>query len=326
LWAPDPSTGKPRQRSKGGFAKKKEAQTALNEAISQLRSGSYVEASKRTVRGYLVDEWLPSVAPPNLRQSTWWSYKRLVEAYAVPAIGGVELQRLTPTHLNTMYRELLANGRRHREGGLSPKTVRNVHVMLHRALRDAVRWGFVVRNVAAIADPPKPKPAQMKVWSPAQLRTFLTHVGDDRLFAAWMLMATTGLRRGELCGLRWVDLDLVSGRAAVRFPRVVVDHAVHISEPKTARSRRSISLDPATVLALQDHEKRQAAERELVGPAGPTQDSCSPGPTGRRCTRMRSPTRSSSTSATPSSRRSGCTTSGTPTPRRPWPPASRPRS
>ena len=77
-----------------------------------------------------------------------------------------------------MYRELLANGRRHRKGALAPKTVRNVHVMLHRVLRDAVRWGFVVRNVAAIADPPKPKPARMQVWSPAQLRAFLTHVGD----------------------------------------------------------------------------------------------------------------------------------------------------
>jgi integrase len=134
-------------------------------------------------------------------------------------------------------------------------------------LKDAVRWGYVVRNVADAADPPKVKPAELQVWSPGQLRAFLVHVQGDRQYAAWLLAATTGMRRGELLGLRWVDVDLDAARIAVRQPRVVADHAVHVSEPKTARSRRSIALDPVTVDALRQHQARQAADRAAVGPA-----------------------------------------------------------
>jgi integrase len=106
---------------------------------------------------------------------------------------------------------------------LAPKTVIYIHSILHRALRDAVRWGYVVRNVADAADPPKAKTPEMRVWSPAQLRAFLGHVEGDRLYAAWLLAATTGMRRGEILGLRWSDLDLDAGRVAVRRPRILAD-------------------------------------------------------------------------------------------------------
>jgi integrase len=106
---------------------------------------------------------------------------------------------------------------------LAPKTVFYIHSILHRALRDAVRWGYVVRNVADAADPPKAKTPEMRVWSPAQLRAFLGHVEGDRLYAAWLLAATTGMRRGEILGLRWSDLDLDAGRVAVRRPRILAD-------------------------------------------------------------------------------------------------------
>jgi integrase len=106
----------------------------------------------------------------------------------------------------------------------------------------------------------------LQVWTPGQLRAFLLHVREDRHYAAWLLAATTGMRRGELLGLRWIDVDLDAGRVAIRRPRVVVDHAVYTSEPKTARSRRSIALDSATVAALREHQARQAAERVVIGP------------------------------------------------------------
>jgi integrase len=106
----------------------------------------------------------------------------------------------------------------------------------------------------------------MQVWSPEQLRVFLDHVRDDRLYAAWLLLATTGMRRGEVAGLRWVDVDLDAGRVSPRRPRVVVNHEVLVSEPKTAKGRRSIALDPATVAALRDHRRWQLEERLAVGP------------------------------------------------------------
>jgi len=266
LFVPDPATGKPRQHSKGGYRTKRECQAALNDALSTIRTGTFVEASKRTMGSFLRDEWLPAMQL-NVRPTTWATYKGLLDAYVIPTLGAIELQQLTPGHLSVLYRELLASGRRHRPGGRAAKTVRNVHVLIHRALKDAVRWGYVVRNVADAANPPKVKPAEFQVWTPAQLRAFLSHVEGDRQYAAWLLAATTGMRRGELLGLRWVDVDLEAARVAVRQPRVVADHAVHISEPKTARSRRSIALDPVTVTALREHQVRQATDREAVGPA-----------------------------------------------------------
>jgi len=177
----------------------------------------------------------------------------------------VLLQRLTPAHLTTFYRAMLDAGRRQRPGGLAPKTVRSVHGVLHAALRDAVRWGYLPRNVATAADLPKPMTPEMHVWTPAQLRTYLEQVRGDPLYAAWMLFATTGMRRGEVAGLRWSDVDLEADRVSPRRPRVVVDYEVHVSEPKTAKGRRSLALDPATVAALRQHRTRQLEQRLAVG-------------------------------------------------------------
>jgi integrase len=127
--------------------------------------------------------------------------------------------------------------------------------MLHSALHDAMRWGYLVRNVAEAADPPAARTPEQKVWSPQELGAFLNHVRDDRLYALWLLVATTGMRRGELAGLRWVDIDFDHATVSPTVPRVVVDHQVHDSAPKTERGRRRLALDPITLAAL--HAQRQ---------------------------------------------------------------------
>jgi hypothetical protein len=104
--------------------------------------------------------------PPRVRPSTWLSYQGNVERHIVPALGRLPLQRLTPAQLTAFYRRLLETGHRRGSGGLAPKTVRNVHGALHAALRDAVRWGYVARNVAAAADLPKGMAPEMQVFSP----------------------------------------------------------------------------------------------------------------------------------------------------------------
>jgi integrase len=204
--------------------------------------------------------------PPRVRPSTWLSYQRNIGRHIVPAFGHLPLQRLTPAQLTAFYRGLLEAGQQRGNSGLAPKTVRNIHGALHAALRDAVRWGYVARNVAAVADLPRSTTPEMHVWSPEQLGAFLDHVRADRLYAAWLLLATTGMRRGEVAGLRWVDVDLDAGRVSPRRPRVVVNHEVLVSEPKTAKGRRSIALDPATVAALREHRRWQLEERLAVGP------------------------------------------------------------
>jgi Arm DNA-binding domain/Phage integrase, N-terminal SAM-like domain len=179
---PNPLTGRRRQQTKGGFKTRKECEAALRQAIADQRGGTLAKPSQRTIAGFLVDEWLPAVKP-KLRASTWASYRTNTNAHVVPVLGEVKLQGLSPTQLNLFYAHLLEDGRRRGGGGLSPKTVRNIHVMLHRALKDAVRWGYLPRNAADAVDPPVGRSAERHVWTPDQLGAFLEHVRADRLYA-----------------------------------------------------------------------------------------------------------------------------------------------
>jgi integrase len=219
-------------------------------------------------------------------------------------------------HLNGLYQQLLANGRRDGRP-MAPKTVRNVHAVLHRALADAVRLGYVPRNVADLAEAPSGTSAERPVWTPEQLRTFLEHVRDDRLFAVWMLFATTGVRRGEVAGLRLTDLDLDAGHLSPRRPRVVVDHQVVVSDPKTASGGRWLALDPATVVALREHVRRREQELEEIGLAWPAPHLVFTWPDGRAIHPARFSDCSPSTPAEPACPRSRRTTSATATRQRP---------
>jgi len=153
--------------------------------------------------------------------------------------------------------------------GLDRRTVNYIHTILHRALKDAVRWGRLARNPADAADPPRAgqKSDGIQAWNVATLRTFLakSRESGERLHALWVLLATTGMRRGEAIGLRWKDVDLNKGRLSVVQTITQTRSKVTIGEPKTARGRRSIALDAATVAELRDHRKAMLEERLLVG-------------------------------------------------------------
>jgi integrase len=177
----------------------------------------------------------------------------------VPRLGHVRLQALSAGHLNGLYAEL------DREG-LSASTRRLVHAVLHRALRDGARWGRVVRNVAEQADPPARGRARAQAWTASELQRFLEHVTDDRLFALWRLAAVSGMRRGELAGLTWRALDLDAARLEVSQQLVATRGGVSFGPPKSARSRRTIALDPETVDALRRHRDTQLLERDVAGP------------------------------------------------------------
>ena len=186
--------GARRQRRKGGFETKREAADFLAEQQARIRDGSYATPSALTLGRFLTDEWLPAVEG-TVRPLTLAAYRSRVNAYIVPRIGSVRLQTLSGGHLNALDREL-------EQAGLSVSTRRGVHTVLHRALRDAVRWGRTVRNVATLADPPALKRTRVSAWTAGELRRFLDHVAEDRMFALWRLAGTTGMRRGTPCGRR----------------------------------------------------------------------------------------------------------------------------
>ena len=196
--APDPATGKRRFHSRNGFATKKAAQEALSAELARFHNGAFVEPSKLTVEAFLLEQWLPAVKG-RLRPSTRANYQTNLQVHIIPALGSLKLQRLTAPRIAAFYSELLADGRRDGKG-LAPKTVRNIHALLHRALKDAARWGYVPHNRADDVDPPHGASPERQVWNPEQLHAFLTHVRDDRLYALWILVATTAMRRAELAG------------------------------------------------------------------------------------------------------------------------------
>lgn len=260
--------GMRKQKTRGGFKTRRDAEHAFAEFRDEVRRGTFVEPSKLTLSRFLDEEWFPGIRA-SVRPTTWEHYNRSFRNYIRPSLGRSLLPNVTPARLNAFYADLLESGRCNGDAstpGLSPKTVKHVHTMLHKALEDAVRWGHLARNPVSLATPPKPRTPEMKVWTPEQLRAFVYHARTDRLFAAWLLLVITGMRRGEVLGLAWDHVDLSRGRlSVVRNLTVVRYEHVEFSEPKTAKGRRSIALDGTTVAALKEHRKRQQEEQLAAG-------------------------------------------------------------
>jgi integrase len=259
----DPATGKRKQRTKGGFRTRSAAEDALTEVLNEIRSGTVVAPTSVTLEEYLT-EWLTTVRP-QLRETTWASYGVAVQRICW-GLGARKLQALTAVEVERFYARLV------NEGGpagrpLAAKTVRNTHIVLHRALADAERLRLVMRNVAHLARPPAVPHVERATWTADELAAFLEHVSGDRLFAAYVLLATTGMRRGEVFGLRWRDVDLSTRRASVTQTVTTVNDKLVLGPTKTNRSRRTISLDPTTVEVLRAHRVVQDQERSTAGEA-----------------------------------------------------------
>ena len=267
------SDGNRRQVLRRGFATKKKAQEELDIVRGQGRTNSYVAPARLTVREYL-EQWVAGLPVTGLRPSTIDGYRRNMD-YVIPVLGGLRLERITSLDLDRLYSQLLVSGRRQKPGPLSKRTVFYIHSVLHRALSDAVKKGILSRNVADNASAPSAKstrPPEASWWTPAELRTFLSATADEPLGPLFRVAAMTGMRRGEVCGLRWSDVDLDVARIEVRQQLNVVRSPgapdgglVFSARTKTDHGRRSVDIDRATVAVLRTQRKRQAEQRLLVG-------------------------------------------------------------
>ena len=254
-----------RQRSKGGFATRREAEAALGRTLVAVGAGEVAHVGAMTVGAYL-EQWLAG-AGPSLKPSTAKSYSEIVEWYVRPQVGQVKLADLNALHIRNLYAELLDHGAMRKEGGLSASTVRAVHRVLRKALNDAVLWGLLARSPLLGVKPPRQERPEVRWWTPEQARTFLAAVEGDRLYALWVLVLSTGMRRGELAGLRWCDVDLETGVLSVVRTRVSVAYTVSESDPKTRSSRRTVTVDARVVAVLRAHRRRQLEERLAWGAA-----------------------------------------------------------
>ncbi len=244
-----------RQHTKGGFTTKRDAEQSLRTFLATVDAGQVVLPTKVTVEQYLVG-WLDAVAP-SLAATAASNYRIVVRCYVLPHLGSYTMTTLRPDHLIKAYRALLAGGGRYGRP-LSATTVRTVHRILSKALGDAVRDGVLARNPTANVPLPKAVKPELQVWNRAQVATFLPYATEDPLYAAWLLALLCGLRRGELAGLRWNDVDLERATVRITSQRTTdAEWRVITKEPK-GTSRRTIDIGPVLVAALTAH--RQAVE------------------------------------------------------------------
>ena len=199
-----------------------------------------------------MERWLLTSAKGSVRESTYESYRKQVERYVVPAVGRVKLKRLSAMQIQGMYRAML-------DRSLSPRTVQYTHAVLHRALGQAVRWGLIPRNVSEDVDRPRLRREEIRPLNRSQARLLLETAREsgDRFEALYVLALHTGMRPGELLGLKWEDVDL--DKRGLQLNRALAGK--NLTAPKTKRSRRRIDLSAAGMAALKAHRKRQLEER-----------------------------------------------------------------
>jgi len=254
---PDPATGK-RRRKRVTAPTKREVEALVAKTIQSAQTG-FIDDGRLNLRDYL-DQWLTAIAP-NVRAATHRRYRDLARLHVLPILGNVRLSKLAASDVQHLYADRLG-------AGLSPTSVRHVHGVLHKVLDQAVRWGLLSRNVTDAVDPPRRATPEAKTWEARQAAKFLVAATGDDLDALWRLAILTGMRRGELLGLLWADLDLDRGAVAVRrtMSRGAGSKLV-AGEPKTASGRRQIALPATAAESLRRHRVRQLEHRLAAGPA-----------------------------------------------------------
>jgi integrase len=274
-------SGRGRQISRSGFRSKAEAESWLQEQLGRVRTGRAVVPTRSTTAEVL-DLWMEAIRP-RLSPSTELNYVSIIEGRLKPLLGDVRASALTPEVIDRAYRHLRVRGsvrptpaalppgqRRGRRAPtpLSETSLRRTHAVLRSALAWAVRQRWLPANAADDVEPPKVQSRIPSSWDASDLRRFLAASRHDRLGPLFHLAAFTGMRRGELLGLRWTAVELDRARVSVVGSRIrVVTAMVGRSRGKSAAAIRTIDIDEATVAVLRRWRDAQAHEFDALGVA-----------------------------------------------------------
>jgi len=242
----DPATGKRKQKEVGGFRTKAEAEEAAKRIQYELQTGTYVEPAKMTVEEFLLD-YVKNTLKNEVSPNTYEQRLAYVENHIAPRIGKIKLTDLKPMHIQKFYNEL----REH----FTPGHVQNIGNLLTKALRQAERWDLIKRNPAALVKKPTTsrKNSKMKVWTVEEQKTFLEHVKSESEFyyTLFLLALTSGMRKGEILGLQWNDVDTKQGIVSVKRTAVWAQRNLYLKDmPKTESSIRTIQIPEQTSKAL----------------------------------------------------------------------------
>ena len=257
----DVNSGKPKRKCFYGKTQR-EASNKLKEAQARSKSGIYTEPSKQLFADWM-DTWINDYMKPSLRVKTWESYEMISRLHIKPALGHIKLFQLHTHHLQKLYNDKLKRGRLDgKPGGLSHRTVRYIHTIIHGSLEQARREGHILINPAAAAKLPKPKQKEIKYWETEDLTIFLANAKGTLYYPLYLLEVSTGLRIGELLALRWKDIDLNSCTLTVSQGVVRTRQGLIIQPPKTKLANRTLNLPDTVIQELTDHREKQKIEAD----------------------------------------------------------------
>ena len=259
------ANGKRRQKWHTVHGSKKAAERELARLLNEINTGGYVEPTQLTVREYL-ERWLRDYAEHNVAAKTGERYTDLIRKHIAPSLGHYRLSKLHPLHIQDFYAQALESGRMDGKGGLSAQTVLHMHRVLRTALNQAVKWQLLARNPADAVSPPRPQHKEMRALDEQETAKLLRAFARSTLHVPVLVAVTSGVRRGELLGLRWSDIDFKTAILSVRQSLEQTRKGVAFKQPKTSKSGRAIALPPLTVEALREHRASQAEHRLKLGP------------------------------------------------------------
>ncbi|WP_409174825.1 tyrosine-type recombinase/integrase [Brevibacillus fortis] len=255
--------GKYKKMLRRGFKTKKEAEAAMVEAQNALNKGTFLEPSKTSYSVFMCS-WLED-KKTTVKGRTLEFYTFLVNRYILPNIGEIELAKISPRDIQSLYNKL-------KEGGnLSDENIRKVHTIINDSLNKAFRWEMIAKNPAALVDPPKVSKKEIEVWTEEEIQKFLSAAKDSRYYCAFLLALTTGMRQGEILGLRWKDID--EDNRTISIVQTLSHDGKELSAgAKTDSGNRQISIDENTlgkILKLKHRTKVETvANRPLYNDLG----------------------------------------------------------
>jgi integrase len=252
----DPVTGDRRQR-RFTYCTRKEAERERTKKLAEIDQGTVVDRSNQTV-GELLDYWLQTYARPRVRPKSYETYERIIRVHLKPGLGAIRVQALKPEHVQQFCADKLA-------AGCGKRTVQMRHMRLSQALKMAVEQGQVARNVAQVVHPPRARAREMQTWTKDQAQRFLQAASQSSYGPIWPVVLATGMRRGEVLGLRWCDIDFERRIIHVRQAAIAVGGVMQIGPTKGGRSRAIHGIHPSILAALREHKVRQNEQRLRLG-------------------------------------------------------------
>jgi integrase len=257
--------GKRDQGYKGGFKTKKEAQEFLNKVLNEICDGKYLEPSKEPFSSF-IENWFNTSYKRSVEETTAETRWFTVINHLIPYFGETPIDKITTKMLDDFYNDKL-------DEELAPKTVREFHNLLRRAFSQAVKWGYLKHNPALDATPPKVPRKEMKPWTEEQTQQFLDvvkEIGEETIYDGFIF---TGMRRGELLGLNWSDIDFKNGKIRIsRSLARTIKRGLFLKDVKTQSSRRQISISSYLIEKLKKHKEKQDQVKEQLGAAYHDQD------------------------------------------------------